>query len=107
MNVSYPTIDEPASPEYVLSVMQDDYRQQCQYDPEAQPDVELTFKTTVAEWRNTCDLVATRELGRAENQLWGIRLADNEWRAVLEPAKERTLADVCELIAAACLSSAD
>ena len=95
MNTHYPTIDEPATPEYVLAVLRDDYRQQCQYDPEAEPDVDLTFETTVAEWRNACDLVGTHDLGRAENEVWGIHRGDDEWRAILEPAKARTLGDVC------------
>ncbi len=100
MDTSYPTTVEPATPEYILTVLRDDHRQQCQYDPEAaELDVDLTFETTVAEWREACDLVGTYDLGRAENEIWGIRCGDDEWRRVLEPAGKRTLADVCELIA--------
>jgi hypothetical protein len=32
MNPPYPTDKVPASAEYVLSVMQDHHRQQCQFD---------------------------------------------------------------------------
>jgi hypothetical protein len=100
VDVRYPTIDEPATPEYVLAVLRDMHRQQCQHDPEADPGVALSFDTTVAEWRDACDLLGWRELGHAYNQLWGITCTDAEWRAVLEPAGQRRLADVCRLIAA-------
>ncbi|HKA07329.1 MAG TPA: hypothetical protein VKD71_08735 [Gemmataceae bacterium] len=100
VDVRYPTIDEPATPEYVLAVLRDMHRQLCQWDPEADPAAVVSFDTTVAEWRDACDLLSWRELGRAYNQVWGIACSDEEWRAVLEPARQRRLADVCQLIAA-------
>ena len=99
MDVRYPTIAKPATPEYVLAVIRDMHWQQCQYDPEADPSSVLSFDTTVAEWRDACDLLGWRKLGPAYNQLWGIFCSDAEWRAVLEPARQRRLADVCRLIA--------
>ena len=99
MEVVYPAIDEPATPDYVLAVVRDVYRQQCQFDSEADPDVVLSFDSTVADWRGACDLLGWRELGRAYNQYWGIACSDDEWRAVLTPACRRPLAGVCRLIA--------
>jgi len=99
MEIFYPMIDEPATPEYILAVFQDMHRQQCQHDPEADPDAVLSFATTTAEWRNACDLLPTRELGRAQNSQWAIQCSDHEWRAALEPCHEKTLADVCAFIA--------
>jgi hypothetical protein len=63
------------------------------------PDTELTFATTVAEWRDECDLLPWRALAHAENEVWRIDCADAEWKSVLDPARKRTLADVCGLIA--------
>jgi hypothetical protein len=100
MDVNYPTIDEPASPGYVLAVLQDMHRQQCQHDPEADRDTVLSLDTTIADWRAACDLVGWCELGRAHNEVWGITCSDAEWRAALEPADQKRLADVCQLIAA-------
>lgn len=99
MDVRYSTIDEPATPEYVLAVLRDMHRQQCQHDPEADPGAVLSFNTTVAEWRDACDLLEWCELGRACNQLFSISCSDAEWRAALEPADQRRLANVCQLIA--------
>jgi hypothetical protein len=95
----YPAMEEPATPEYVLAVLRDMHRQQCQHDPEADPDAVLTFESTVADWRAACDLLGWRELGRAHNQLWDIACSDAEWREVLERADRRPLAGVCRLIA--------
>jgi hypothetical protein len=99
LDVCYPTIDQPATPEYVLAVLRDTHRQQCQHDPEADSYAVLSFDTTVAEWRDACDLLESRQLGRGFNQIWGIACPDAEWRSVLEPPRSRRLADVCQLIA--------
>jgi hypothetical protein len=99
MDIQYATTDEPATPEYVLAVIRDHHRQQYQFDDSADCEAVLTLDTTVAEWRDACDLLGWRQLGDALNQIWGITCTDEEWRAVLEPNSEKRLADVCELIA--------
>ena len=99
MDVRYPTVDKPATSDYVLAVLRDIHRQQWQHDPEADPRAVLSFDTTVAEWRDACDLLGWQELGRALNEWWGITCSDSEWCAVLEPAGQRRLADVCQLLA--------
>lgn len=99
MDAHYPTIDEPATVDYVLAVLRDEHRQQCRYDDMADSKVSLSIETTVEEWREACDLVGWRELGDGLNQIWDIACSEAEWRAVLKPARRRRLADVCELIA--------
>ncbi len=99
MEVEYPTINEPATPEYVLAVIRDMHRQQCQYDVEADPDIALTMETTVSEWRSACDLLSTRELGHALNRIWDLSGTDAEWRDVLESESTQRLTDVCRFIA--------
>ena len=99
MDVRYSTVDASATPEYVLAVLQDMHRQQCQFDPEADPRAVLSFDTSVAQRRDACDLLGWRERGCAFNPLFGISCSDAEWGAVLEPAGQRRLADVCQLIA--------
>lgn len=95
----HPTMDELATAKYVLAVLRDMHRQQCQCDPEADPDASLSFASTVAEWRAACDLLGWQELGRAYNQLWSINVPDSEWQSALEPAHKKRLEDVCALIA--------
>lgn len=98
MRVDYPTLTEAATPEYVLEVLRDEHRQQCEYDPEAWP-TDLSFDSSVAEWREACDLVAWRRLGRALNQAWEVTISDSTWRNALEPSSSRKLRGVCELLA--------
>ncbi len=86
---------EPATPDYVLAVFRDWYGR----DPGADPDVDLSFETTVEEWREHDDLIDWQEFGRNLNAFWEIDCSDAEWKAVLEPARTKPLAAVCELIA--------
>ena len=92
-------IVEPATPEYVLSVIRDRYRQQCEYDPEAERGIDLRFESTIAEWRRACDLVSWRPLSKALQEWFGVSLPQAEWKQLLEPAKERRLGRLCEAIA--------
>lgn len=89
----------PCTPGYVLEVIRDSYRHQVQYDPEAEPGVELSFDSTVSDWRNACDLLGCKPLGRALGMEWGFQATDEAWRQVLEPARQRRLVDVCTFIA--------
>lgn len=100
MRIHYPTFEMPASPEYVLDVLRENHRQQCQYDPEAEPEIVLSFDSTIADWRRACDLVSWRRLARALNDGWSISVPIETWCEVLDPASEKTLEGVCRLIAA-------
>lgn len=99
MNLTGYFTEEPATPDYILAVMRDqcNYMNAERYDDHA---IELTFDTTIAEWRSTSDLPGTKRLGRGLNAFFGVKLTDSEWRAILDPAKERRLRGVCETIAA-------
>lgn len=87
------------TPDDVLSVIRDSYRFSEELDPESEPGVDLTFASTVAEWRSACDLVSTRPLGRALNAWFGVKATDAEWREVLEPPQHATLKSVADLVA--------
>src|SRR5918999_618718 len=91
---------EPATPDYVLAVLRDAYRHAEHLDPESESGVDLTFTSTIGEWRRACDLLSWRPLGRALNKWFDIALPDSAWRVVLHPSDKHTLRDVCELIAA-------
>lgn len=90
--------EEPLTPEIVLAILRDSYVQQCQYDPEAESDMELTFESTIEDWRYACDLVAWKPLGRAMNKWFQVDYSDDQWHKVLEPADTKRLFGVCELI---------
>jgi hypothetical protein len=99
MTYDRPPMTVPATPRYILDVMRDSHRQQCQIDTETEPESELTFETTVSDWCDTCDLLDWRQLGRALDRAWRLGRPDAAWQSVLEPATDRKLRDVCEFIA--------
>lgn len=84
----------------MLAVLRDQHRHAVEIDAECDPEVDLTFASTVADWRIANDLLPARRLGRALNQSWGLSLSDPQWRSVLIPPSQKTLKDVAVLIAA-------
>lgn len=99
MNIDFQPGREPVTPEHVLAVFRDEYRQQQGYDPEAEPGYCLSAESSVADWRDACNLVGWRDLGHALNESWGIDVPDAEWFAILEPSGERSLDGVAAVIA--------
>ncbi len=99
MEFQYETEKVPATPEYILSVIQDSYRFSCANDPEAEPGMELTFESSVEDWRLACDLLPWKKLGNALNEWFNISLDSAEWYLLLEPESDRKLREVCEAIA--------
>jgi hypothetical protein len=83
----------------VLETIRDSYRFAQKLDPEAEPGYDLTFDTTIEDWRKACDLLAARDLGQALNAWFGVRFSDMDWMATLDPAKTATLGGVCDLVA--------
>ncbi len=97
MDVAYPTIDEPATPEYVLAVFQDLWI----HGDGIVPEIALTFETSVDDWRygHVEDFYFWKQIGWSLNEIWGLQCKDAEWRTVLVPGGEKRLIDVCEFIA--------
>lgn len=83
-----------------LAILVARHRWQSEWDPEADESAVLTFESTIAEWRDACDLVGWRDLGRALAEEFQVDIDQETWRGVLTPPRERTLRDVCELLAA-------
>src|SRR5688572_3822623 len=99
MDEHYPPILVDATADDILSVVRDMHRQQCTHDPEANPDISLSHDSTIAAWRDACDLLPWAKVAEAMNSYWTVTIPMTEWRDVLEPPKERRLAGVCELLA--------
>jgi hypothetical protein len=99
MNNRYPPILVDATPDDMLAVLRDMHRQQCTHDPEANPDVSLSRDSTIAEWRDACNLLPWAKVAEAMNAYWAVTIPMAEWRVVMEPPKERRLGGVCELLA--------
>jgi len=100
MVVDYPTIREPATPEYVLAVLRDMHRHVVHFDSDADSRITLTFDTTIDEWQEAMgDVVSWHDLGHWINEQWHINLTDDIWHHVLEPGRTKRLSDLCQIIA--------
>lgn len=99
LNEDHPPSFYDASPDDILAIIKDGHRQQCQYDPEANPDIVLSRESTVQAWREACDLVGWKALAEAMNAGWRVEIPLQRWREILEPANAHTLGAVCDLLA--------
>lgn len=99
MILDYAVGQTAATPEYVLAVIRDEHRQLCQFDPGACASIDLSFDSTVKEWRDACDLVNWRKLGQSLNREWGIEVSARDWRLLLDSSHSKRLIDVATFIA--------
>src|SRR5437763_16185058 len=98
MDRRYPPIFVQATADDFLAVLRDMHCQQCTHDPEANSDIALSHNTTIAAWREACELRPCSKVAQAMNAYWGVTIPMQQWREVLEPAKQRQSRGVCELL---------
>ena len=98
MNIQSLTKSKPTAID-ILAILRDNHRYQCECDPEADPDIDLTFDSKIQDWRFACDLVEWKPLAIALNDQWGIDVPLSTWKPLLNPPKQTRLEDVCNLIA--------
>lgn len=82
----------------ILNIFIEQHRLTSPFDPEAEPNIKLSFDSTIADWREANDLLPWRPLFEFLNKEFQMSLSEKEWKSVLTPPSERTLRDVCELI---------
>ncbi len=102
MKVIYPIQWVPATPEYILAGIQEEWRQfsqDCGLTAEDRERQMPTFNTTIQQWCDDAMLDEWMPLSKALNQTWGTKFTRKQWRQVLEPAREKTIRGVCELLA--------
>jgi hypothetical protein len=85
-------------PTEILQIILANYRQQQQYDDIVLKGQEFTFDTTIADWRDICDLVDTTELWKYLNYYFRLDLDRESWMTTLEPEDKKTLGDLCDFI---------
>lgn len=82
----------------VLNIFIEQHRLCSPLDPKADPFMELSFASTIDDWREANDLLSWRPLSEFLNKEFQITVALEEWETVLTPSSIRTLEDVCNLI---------
>jgi hypothetical protein len=87
----------PAKPEQILGIFQD--WQRLELGNAFNEKETLAFDTTVSDWRAVCDLRGWQQLGKTMNKFFSTTFSKDEWRAVMKPEKQKTLRDVCVLVA--------
>ena len=85
-------------PEEILEYLKADYKQRAAYDIAVEIGAELKLETTISDWREICDLVATKDLWKYLDSLFKIEKSKNEWMSILEPEDKITLKELCEFI---------
>lgn len=91
----------PITPEEALEVLKAEHRYWSAND-EAWPDAELTFATTLRDWWFLALIIDSPEwqgVGPHVNALFEIDVSAREWQSTVCPWREKTLRDVCELVA--------
>lgn len=92
------TIHQTLTPTDILNIFIEQHRLCSPLDPEADPDVKLSFDSTIDDWREANHLLPWRPLSEFLNQEFQLSISKAEWKSALTPASVRTLSDVCELI---------
>ena len=84
--------------EEILGIFKEQHRLCSPLDPEADPWAEITAEMTVREWRLANDLLGWKKLSEFLNQEFRVKISQEEWLNVLEPARTRKLLEVCRLL---------
>lgn len=89
-----------ATPEDVLALLREDLRHGAALDPEVDGDEALTFDTSIADWQDASDLSSSWKTTAAVLILrLRVSLPLQDWQPVLTPRRQRTLGDLCALLA--------
>ncbi|SIN85137.1 hypothetical protein [Chitinophaga niabensis] len=91
-------IKQTLTPTDILNIFIEQHRLCSPLDPEADPGEELSFLSTIDEWRNARDLLPWQPLSVVLNEEFQISATAVEWKSVLTPSDIKTLKDVCALI---------
>ena len=89
--------EKPATPEQILAIVQD--WQRLEWGKALDAEQTLYLNATVKAWRDDCELQGWQQLGEALNKFFGINFSKDDWQAAMKPEKQKTLRDVCGLIA--------
>lgn len=85
-------------PEEILELLKASYNFQTQFDPEVDSGQELTFKTTIEDWRLICDLLPSNDLAKLYHGEYELTKPLSELELLLKNERQNTLGDFCKYI---------
>lgn len=85
-------------PEEILELLKASYNFQTQFDPEVDFGQELTFKTTIEDWRIICDLLPSNDLAKLYHGEYELTKPLSELELLLNNERRNTLGDFCKYI---------
>ncbi len=97
MDISYPTIEEPATPEDLLAIFADDYRHREEAGAVPVFDLEISFATRLGDFFDTID--SWWDIAQGLNREFKLSHTKAQWRHVFYPLHEHTLGELCRFIA--------
>ncbi|MBD1394609.1 hypothetical protein [Mucilaginibacter glaciei] len=86
------------NPDEILQILNDFYHCQAVFDPEVYPGEDLTFQTTIKEWKETCDLVNYKSLAKCYHDTFQLPTCLEELEEILS-TKTTSLLGFCRYIA--------
>lgn len=87
------------TPDEVLHIFREQHRLVSPLDVGAEPSIEIKADMSIRDWRIANDLIPWKKLYKILNQEFRVNISEEEWKQVFEPAKEKRLFEVCQLIA--------
>lgn len=85
--------------EEILQILIDFYHFQSNFDPEVDKGQDLTFQTTIKEWRKICDLLEPNKLAKLYHELFDLKTDTSDLIDLLNKEEENTLQVFCDYIA--------
>jgi hypothetical protein len=86
------------SSEEILQILTDFYNCQSQFDPEVYTDLEISYETTIEDWREACDLLEPKGLAKFYHDLFKLNAPIVDFENILIHEKENTLKEFCDYI---------
>jgi len=83
----------------ILQILIDFYNFQSNFDSEVDKGHDITFQTTIEEWRNICDLVELNKLAKYYYELFELKTNQSDLIDMFSGKNECTLREFCEYIA--------
>jgi len=85
-------------PVEIIELLKAFYNFQTVFDPEVDKGHELTFETTIEDWRMICDLLKPKELASYYHEFFSLPTPKIELEEILNNQKYNTLKDFCGYI---------